>query len=543
MRQLLLSLVCVLCGLAGVPGSNAIAQRGPEPRVQTFANPLEVQAADPDVLLDDGVYYMYATSDAGRGFAVWTSRDLVRWQPRGLAYQKTGDSWGQRDFWAPCIVKAGERYLLYYNAQPREAPEGSARAHRICVAEAENPLGPFRDVAAPLFDPGDMAIDAHTFIDTDGTGYLYYANGSIWVVRLDASLTRVVGEPTLCLEPTQDWEKKWNEAPQVLQYKNKYILFYSAPGYDMPEYSVAYAVADAPTGPWSKPHAWPILSRTPRVSGPGHNTITTSPDGRELWMVYHTHQQLRGGDARQIAIDQVRVVDDPTFGVRVEVDGPTTLPQPMPSGTAGPYFARSDDFDGRTLDRSRWTVVNERPGAWKLENGRLVVTTLDGDVWGARYDLRNLFLQTPSAGDFEILTRINFRVQQNYDQVFLIIWQDHNNYVRLGNVYAGGRRWQVVRELGGKPTQDLTPNTIGDDVWMKITRRGRTYQCAVSVDGEAWWPVGPPMAADFGEVQVGLGAAAPGGGRRAKAAFEFFRYRALPVHGGAVLGTPSVPKP
>ncbi|VAX35910.1 hypothetical protein MNBD_PLANCTO03-1396, partial [hydrothermal vent metagenome] len=509
----------------------------------TFANPLEVRAADPEVLFDGGVYYMYATSEAGRGFVVWTSRDLVTWRPRGLAFAKTAGGWGQRDFWAPSIVKAGGRYLLYYNAQPGDAPQGSARGHRICVAEADNPLGPFRDVAAPLFDPGSMAIDADIFVDEDGKGYLYYANGSIWVVPLDASLTKVVGEPVLCLEPKQVWEQKWNEAPHVIRHDKKYILFYSAPGYDMPEYSVAYAVADSPMGPWLKPHASPILSRTPLVSGPGHNAITTSPDGRELWMVYHTHQQLSGGDPRQIAIDRVRIVDDPSFGVRVEVDGPTTLLQTLPSGAVGPYGAKSDEFDGQTLDRARWSIVNERAGAWRLESGRLVVTTHNGDVWGARYDLKNLFLQTPPAGDFEIVTKINFRVQQNYDQVFLVIWQDHNNYVRLGNVYAGGRRWQMVRELGGRPEQTLVPNTIGDDVWMKITRRGRSYECAVSVDGKAWWPVGPPMAADFSEVQVGLGAASPGGGRKAKAAFEFFRYRPLPARGGGRLGEPSVPKP
>jgi beta-xylosidase len=499
------------------------AQVAPEARATSFANPLDLKGADPDILLDNGVYYLYSTSFPGRGFGVWTSKDMVRWQFRGLAYQKTDSGWAQRDFWAPCIVKSGSRYLLYYNAQPKDAQEGSARAHRICVAEATSPLGPFKDLAAPMYDSGDMAIDAHTFIDQDGKGYLYYANGSISVVPLDRSLTKVSGPATVCIDPGQEWEKKWNEAPYVVRQGNKYIMYYSSPGYDMPEYSVAYAVADSPTGPWLKPHGLPVLSRSNLVSGPGHNAVTTSPDGREHFIVYHTHQQLKGGDDRQIAVDRIRYVSDPKFGVRVQVDGPTTLAQELPSGAPAWPAGSGDEFDGRELNRDRWTIVNEDGGAWKMREGKLVITTQEGNVWGERFDLRNIFLTTPAPGDFEIVTRTDFVVRQGFDQVGLVVWQDHNNYIRLSNAFVGGRRWLVTRELGGRPENQDFPNTIGDSVWMKITKRGRTYECSVSANGESWWPVGIPLAADFGEIQVGLVACTPGSGRRADASFEFFR--------------------
>jgi beta-xylosidase len=540
-RFVLSVFIVTLCAFASTPHLAAAQTRAAQ-RVTTFANPLDIHAADPDVLLDDGVYYLYATSRPGRGFTVWSSRDLVHWLPRGLAFDKTQHTWAQRDFWAPSVVKSGDRYLLYYNAQPKDAPAGSARAHRICVAEADNPLGPFKDVAAPLFDPGDMAIDADVFIDRDGKGYLYYANGSIWMVPLDASLTRTSGDPAPCLEPSQPWERKWNEAPLVIRHKDKYVMFYSAPGYDMPEYSVAYAVADSPTGPWAKPHGLPILSRTPAVSGPGHNTVTTSPDGSELFMVYHTHQRLAGGDPRQIAIDRMRIVDDPTFGIRVEVDGPTTLSQSLPSGATGPRIAASDEFDTESIDRDRWMILNEDPGSWRLDNGKLVITTLNGNVWGNRADLRNVFLQTPAPSDFEVVTYTDYVVRQGFDQASLLIWQDHNNYIRLSNVYSGGRRWQIVRELGGETFSEQLPNTIGDRVWMKITRRGRTYSCSVSVDGKAWWPVGPPLAADFSEVRVGIAAASPGGGRKADAAFEFFRISTPAPRAAPALGNPTAPR-
>ena len=378
MHRLPLILTCLLLALTGGTAKFVHAQPGPLPHVGTFANPLDVQAADPDVLFEDGIYYMYATSRAGVGFVVWTSRDMVRWQRRGLAFRKTDESWAQKDFWAPCVIKDGSRYLMYYNAQPAGANDG-ASAHRICVAEASSPLGPFKDVAAPMFDTGRMAIDAQVLIDNDGRGYLYYVTGSVMGVALDKSLTKVSGEPVVSLSPTQPWEKKWTEAPYVLRHSNKYIMFYSSPGYDMPEYSVAYGIADTPLGPYIKPYGAPVLTRSQLVSGPGHNGCTVSPDGTEMFIVYHTHQQLSGGDPRQIAIDRVRFVDDPVFGVRVEIDGPTTLAQKLPSGAPAPRPATTDEFNRPRLDRSRWTIVSEDGSTWKLRDGKLVITTQPGN--------------------------------------------------------------------------------------------------------------------------------------------------------------------
>lgn len=242
-----------------------------------------------------------------------------------------------------------------------------------------------------------------------------------------------------------------------------------------------------------------------------------------MWMVYHVHEQGSGGGPRVLAADRMRLLDDAQFGVRVEVDGPSLSTQELASGARGPLVAPGDEFEARELDRTRWTIVNEDPGAWRMEKGRLVITTQDGDLWQSRYDLRNLFLQAAPSGDFEAITRTDYKVSRNFDQVMLVAWGDHNSYVRLSNVYSGGRRWQVTRELGGEVRTFETPNTLGDAVWMKLTRRGRTIQFAVSGDGSAWYPVGPPLLTDFAELAVGVSASSPGSGRRGDAGFEFFR--------------------
>ena len=45
---------------------------------KTYVNPVSdtIFGADPFVLFDQGIYYLYATS-AGDGFKYWTSRNLV----------------------------------------------------------------------------------------------------------------------------------------------------------------------------------------------------------------------------------------------------------------------------------------------------------------------------------------------------------------------------------------------------------------------------------------------------------------------------------
>ncbi len=509
--------------------------------VTTFSNPLDPQLADPHVIRHQGTYYVYATTDGSRGFGVWSSPDLVNWQWRGWSFEKTASTWAQDEIWAPCVVEHAGRFYMFFNAR-----NNPAVGHRICLAIADTPLGPFREHRAPLWDPGFAMIDAHCFIDRDGSAYLYYSRdisqfpvSETWVVPLSRDLLSVAGQPTLCVTPDKEWEGKWNEAPYVFRWGNRYVMFYSGPGYAYPTYSVGVATANSPLGPWTKDPFNPLMTRTPRVSGPGHPSIIASPDDRELFIVYHTHMQLAGGGERQLAIDRLRLTTGPDGALRIEADGPTTTSQPLPSGVRPFPAAVSDEFNANQLDRTRWQIVNEDPSRWRLASGKLVISTQDGDLWKTRGDVRNMFLQWAPNEDFEIILRPEFRPQRNFDQAFLIIYQDHNNYVRFSNGWIDTRRWQVAHQVDGEFRDFITPNTLGDVCWMKMVRRGRSISCYASLDGQRWYAVGGSYLADFSEVRVGFGASTPGSGRRTDVAFDFFRVqRPEPPR---LLGTPDRP--
>lgn len=310
---------------------------------KTYTNPVGniTGIGDPYVLRHEGRYYLYATSSP-RGFKVWESIDLVDWELRGMALDAEDEPnrWGIEAFWAPEVIHYRDAFYMVFSAR---TAQGSLK---LALAKSDSPLGPFRTVKVPLVERELSYIDGHFFIDDDGTPYLFYVKdcsenvidgvhtSEIYVQPMSDDLTELLGEPVLAVRPDQPWEGidkdwRWNEGPFVLKVDGIYYLMYSANVFSSPEYAVGYATAPSPLGPWTKAAENPILAQRPEigVSGPGHNSVTLSPDGTELFIVYHTHTDpKRPSGNRTVNIDRLYVKDG-----RMWVDGPTRTPQPAPS--------------------------------------------------------------------------------------------------------------------------------------------------------------------------------------------------------------------
>ncbi len=298
-----------------------------------LVNPLSITGiGDPFILKPGdarfaGTYYLYATSFK-TGFKVWSSRDLARWEDRGLCFEPDADAWSLDCYWAPECVELDGRYYLFYSANTKLNPNGEDETFRIGVAVSDSPLGPFRDVARqPLFDPGFPVIDANVLIDDDGRMYLTcsrccykhkvgdYEESWIYGAELSPDMRSIKGELQLLLRPEQAWEdrsakttgRRWNEGSFLMKRNGLYYMFFSANHYQDKHYAVGYATSRTPLGPYQKYEGNPILSHDyPRMSGPGHNSITEAPDGEPL-IVYHTHADpLKGGGNRQVCISPLR---------------------------------------------------------------------------------------------------------------------------------------------------------------------------------------------------------------------------------------------
>ena len=314
----------------------------------TYTNPVGdgILMGDPFVLQDGDRYYLYGTN-AGDGFKAWTSTNLVQWDSLGYVYRKGPGTWGEARFWAPEVARYRGRYYLAYSARKDGLPPGP-RSFRLCLAVADSPAGPFRDLHAPWFDVGWSTIDAHLLIDADNTPYVYFARvgerdeagvitARIYGARLVSDLSRLEGDPVLCLRPDQPWEEpvgqrdtRCNEGAFVMRMDDGYLMTYSAHHYASPAYGIGWAKAPTPLGPWTKHPGNPLLATgmTAGVSGPGHNSITRSPDGSELFMVYHAHANPdRPSGRRTVNIDRISIHNG-----TLRIQGPTRSLQSLPSG-------------------------------------------------------------------------------------------------------------------------------------------------------------------------------------------------------------------
>ena len=241
--------------------------------------------ADPFILEDEGIYYMYGTSHPD-GILVMTSADLKNWsysEKKPLALHKSS-SFGNSGFWAPEVYRVGNKYLMYYTAE----------CH-ICVAESDSPSGPF---VQKKQEPMAAGIDNSLFFDSDGTPYIFWVKwdkqygNEIWSAKLEDDLMHIVpGTEHLCLRKSQEWENRKldvNEGPFVIKHKDTYYLTYSANCFSSQDYGVGYAVSKSIDGPWEKYGGNPILRSPGDLRGTGHHAIFKDAEGN-LKIVFHSH--------------------------------------------------------------------------------------------------------------------------------------------------------------------------------------------------------------------------------------------------------------
>ena len=260
------------------------------------------------------------------GIRLYTSTDLVNWEDQGYVLNNE-DSWGVSRFWAPDIVERDGTFYFYY-----------AVDERIAVAQADSPMGPFKQQEQKPMEPDSIKIDAYVFEDDDGKRYFYYVgfnNGNhIWGAELSDDMMSIkAGTAKKMISPEEPWETHMAnvaEGAVILKHNGTYYLTYSGSHFESPHYSVGYATASHPLGPWTKYENNPIMKSTSYAHGTAHHSIVASPDGSELFIVYHQHNDLATTEPRQMAIDRLQFIPQENGPDILEAWGPTMSPQPMP---------------------------------------------------------------------------------------------------------------------------------------------------------------------------------------------------------------------
>jgi arabinan endo-1,5-alpha-L-arabinosidase len=271
--------------------------------------------ADPFVLHVDGEYFAYGTggpaaSDtaAGARFPMLRSPDAARWTPAGFALREPRALSG-RSFWAPEVAVRNGIFHLFYSAG---GPEGEG--HRLRVARARSPLGEFEDAGVEVVPDEPFSIDPHPFLDPrDGRWYLFFVKdffdepvgSGISVAPLADDFASLLEPPRVALRPSAAWHvyardrhwygrtwRVWHtvEGPCVVHRQGLYWLFYSGGLWKSADYGVSVATSESVLGPYEERDTGSgakVLRPDGLRAGPGHNSITSRPDGGGDLIAYH----------------------------------------------------------------------------------------------------------------------------------------------------------------------------------------------------------------------------------------------------------------
>ena len=177
----------------------------------------------------------------------------------------------------------------------------------------------------------------------------------------------------------------------------------------------------------------------------------------------------------------------------------------------------TDIFDVEELD-SKWSWIREDPNHWSLTNqlGFMQITVQHGSIWRETNDAKNLLLRNAPEGDFELETRLIFKPGHNFQFAGLLVYEDDDNWMRLGRAFcgfdppicAGGNGIYYHHEEEGVDaggTNYAMTTTVEGEAYLRIVRHGSVYTGYVSENGTNWTLVGThKIASGMVPLKVGL---------------------------------------
>lgn len=263
--------------------------------------------ADPEGIIYNNEYWIFPTFSARYEdqifFDAFSSKDFVTWKKHHRIIDTTEVKWAKKAMWAPSVFQKDNKYYLFFGANDVHKGEIGG----IGVAVATKPQGPYKDLLGkPLINDivnGAQPIDQFVFKDKDGQYYMFYGG---WqhcnVVKLSPDFRSLVPfeDGTLYREVTPE---NYVEGPFMFIRNNKYYFMWSEGGWGLPNYKVAYAIADSPFGPFKR--IGTILEQDPAIAtGAGHHSVIKIPNKDQYYIVYHRRPLGKtGANERETCID------------------------------------------------------------------------------------------------------------------------------------------------------------------------------------------------------------------------------------------------
>lgn len=273
--------------------------------------------ADPYILRHtDGTYYFTASvpeydriilRKSDSLFGLKNAEETVIWRKHD-----SGDM--SKHIWAPELHYIDGSWYIYFAAS-REEDIWHLRPY-VLKCEGQDPvndewteLGKIRRSGGDIYSFKAFSLDGTTFTVGDDRYFVWAEKVSVGIQISNLYIARMESPVSLSTEqillstPDYDWERVdiWvNEGPAVIQKGGKVFLTYSASatgeGYCMGMLSIDENADLLDPRAWKK-ERYPILrsDREKGFYGPGHNSFTKLPDGRDV-CVFHarTYAEIEG---------------------------------------------------------------------------------------------------------------------------------------------------------------------------------------------------------------------------------------------------------
>jgi beta-xylosidase len=451
-------------------------------------------------------YYMSSTTmHMSPGVPLMKSRDLVRWEQIGYAYDILADNEalrlenGQnaygRGSWASSIrYHEGVFYVSTFSAT-------SNKTHVYTTRDIEK--GPWK---AATFDP--VMHDHSLFFDDDGRVYMIYGVDNLRLVELlpDASGIKPGGINEVIVTNASrlagDEIALKAEGSQMLKVNGRYYLF----NITWPKGGVRTELvhrADRITGPYE---GRVVL----QDRGIAQGSIVDTPEGKWYAYMFEDH----GAVGRIPYLMPVTWRDGwPVLGLEGKVPEQLDISESRPdrSGVSDGIVV-ADEFDRQPRDRSlplawqwnhnpdaRYWSLDARPGFLRLTTGRV-----DAEVVAAR----NTLTQRTFGPESSATTAIEVSRMQDGDYAGLIALQ--RKYGFVGVKMVNGVKSVVVVSAQTDHPVELAAVPLGQTrVYLRIDcdfkERADLASFYYSLDGRSWTPIGEPLHMKYTVMQHFMG--------------------------------------
>ena len=271
----------------------------------------DIRTHDPSTLIAcDGEYWLFHT---GRGVPSWRSKDLMTWQEGPRVFEQS-PAWvsdavpenRNANFWAPDIIKVGERYLLYYSVSSFGKKTSAIALATNATLDPASAQFKWRDEGIVVRSGPDTnfnAIDPALFRDRDGK--LWMTFGSYWTGLKLIELDPATGKPVAPdAPPVPLAHDRAIEAVFLYRHGDHYYLFvnhgWCCRGVNS-TYNIRVGRSATIAGPYVDQDGRKLLDGGGTVVlesdgpfiGPGHASIVTIED-RE-WFGCHFYDATQNG--------------------------------------------------------------------------------------------------------------------------------------------------------------------------------------------------------------------------------------------------------